>query len=72
MSRKTKRRVRTTEKTGKGVKAHIALSFMIGLGCLIVLVVGDDNAPKPVLLGICMLSGVWWIGAKVAQWWFYG
>ena len=69
---RSKKKVRTIEKTSKGLKLQIALSVLVMLGSMFVMAKASDRTVSVAGLGMFILSFTWWVTTKVRIWWNHG
>jgi hypothetical protein len=69
---RTKKKVRTIEKTSKGLKLQIALSVLLMITSLFVMANAQHQAITIAGLGVFILSFVWWVATKMCIWWNHG
>ena len=69
---RTKKKVRTIEKTSKALKFQIAVSILLMIGSVFIMANAQERSLAVAGLGIFIFGFIWWMVTKMRVWWSHG
>ena len=69
---RSKKKVRTIEKTSKALKLQIAVSILLMIGSVFIMANAEQRSIALTGFAMFVIGFIWWIITKMRVWWSHG